>query len=120
MKPRLLCVDDRKAEHILYEVNLGDEYELLTAMNSAEARESIASHNDIDGILMDYQIKMENGIFLAGELKEEGFEKSILMVSREILSEDLLTLFKEEYGFFDFVLKEPEHYKPKLAEMLRA
>lgn len=118
MKPTVLCVDDDSKEHQEYLNLLGPLYNIVEAYNSRDAREMLKAMT-IDVILMDFQLGMENGVLVTGKLKEEGFTQPVLIVSRNHPGDKTAELARTEYGAYDFVIKDPEIYKPVLEAMIK-
>lgn len=117
MKPRILCVDDEPQEQERYHIELDSLYELVEASNKGSALKELRT-GTIDAVLMDFQLGMENGVIVTGEIREEGFTQPILICSRDFPGEKIVKLAKEDYGANDFVLKKPENYKLFLEEVL--
>lgn len=118
MKPTVLCVDDENIEHKEYLRELGQSYNVINAFDSKGAREKL-KRETIDAILMDFQLGFENGILVAGELKNEGFTQPILIVSKDYPETATVEIAKAEYGIYNFVIKDPKVYKPILGDMIK-
>lgn len=88
MKPllRILIIDDRPAEHVLYEDYLSDDsshtYRFLHAYTGAEAEEIVATQ-PIDCILLDYNLPDTNGLALLKKLATHRPMLAIVMLTGE-------------------------------------
>jgi CheY-like chemotaxis protein len=80
LKPRLLVVDDKRANQLALDALLSDEYRLLFADSGAAALEMARQHADIAVILLDIQMPVMDGYETAARLKQIESAKDIPIV----------------------------------------
>jgi len=92
----LLCVDDNQSSLNICKIILEDfGYKVLTASSAREGLEVFAS-NEIDAVILDYQMPEMNGELVAAEMKRTKPRVPILMLSGWVsLPESALLLVDE-------------------------
>lgn len=78
---RILIVDDSDGCRDLYSDWLADDHEIETAANGTIALDMIGTH--IDLVLMDRSMPGPNGLEVAAEMRDDGYENTIIIVSSQ-------------------------------------
>ena len=81
--PTVLCVDDNAGIRKLYEALLSEYgYEVLAANNGRHALHVFQSKaNEIDAVILDYEMPEMNGLELAARLKRRDPTLPVIMIS---------------------------------------
>ena len=79
MQKKVLIVDDEAPCRALYQRVLRDRYDLCTASNGQEALEKLASEKP-DGVLLNVEMPVMNGIELIAYMKEKEKLKNIPVI----------------------------------------
>ena len=117
-KPRLLLVDDKRANLIALEAVLGEGYDMLFAESGEEAIATLQKESDVDLILLDVQMPGLDGFETAQLIKriEPCVGIPIIFVTA-IFTEDPWIRKGYEVGGIDYFSKpfDPEILKLKVA-----
>ena len=117
-RPRILVVDDKRANLIALEAVLGADYELVFASSGAEALALVDARQDLALILMDVQMPDLDGFETAERIKrmERARDIPIIFVTA-IYTEDPYIRKGYEVGGIDYFSKpfDPEVLKMKVA-----
>lgn len=87
--PTVLIVDDNRPLADGFEKALQDECETHTAYTAAEARETLRDDVDIDVVLLDRHLPDAPGDKLLEEIRDDGYDCRVAMVSAYEQTEDL-------------------------------
>ncbi|MFC4450892.1 response regulator transcription factor [Halorussus aquaticus] len=86
-RPTVLIVDDNRPLADGFARALPEQYEVLTAYTGAQAREAL--HEDIDVVLLDRRLPDVSGDQLLEEIRENGYDCRVAVVSANERSGDL-------------------------------
>ena len=117
-KPKVLVVDDKRANLIALEAVLGDEYDVQFADSGPRAIELLRKDAHVDVVLMDVQMPVMDGFEAAAEIKklDDCRDIPIIFVSAVYTDHPYI---KKGYlsGGIDYFSKpfDPEILKMKLA-----
>jgi two-component system, OmpR family, phosphate regulon response regulator OmpR len=117
--PHVLVVDDDRRIRDLLSTHLGTHgYRVTRAASSAEARRALAGMA-YDALVLDVMMPGENGLSLARDLRDQGHETPMLMLSA--LSETRDRINGLQAGSDDYLVKpfEPEEFLLRLRSLLR-
>ena len=117
-KPRVLLVDDTRANALALEAVLGDEYQVFVASSGHEALSFLTKRHDMDIILMDVQMPGMDGFEAAAEVKKvRGCEDIPIVFVTAVYSEDPFIKRGYQAGGIDYFAKpfDPEILKLKVA-----
>jgi len=95
--PRLLVVDDEPDLVDLYEVTLGDDYEVLTAYGGREAVELVEADGRFDVALVDRRMPDVTGDEVLSRLHEQSPECRVAMVTAVEPDFDVVDMPFDEY-----------------------
>lgn len=88
MQPRkVLVVDDSKLMHKMYEVMLR-QYPLVYALDGRQALDRLQEHADVDLVLLDINMPNMNGLEFLAQLRSDGAELPVIIISTEGREED--------------------------------
>lgn len=93
MLKKILVVDDSALIHQMYRLVMGRyKCEIVDAMNGQEALDALASHDDVQLVLLDVNMPVMNGIqFMEKASKSEIVKKiPIIIISTEGKEEDTI------------------------------
>lgn len=62
MRKRILYVDDEKMNLLLFEANLKDKFEIVTAEGAIEALKIIEEKNNFEVVISDMKMPLMNGV----------------------------------------------------------
>lgn len=118
-RPKVLCVDDKRANLLALEATLGSEYSLLFAHSGQEAITLFENTpNAIDLILMDVQMPDMDGFETAKRIKRlPGGEDVPIIFVTAVFREDPFIKQGYEAGGIDYFTKpfDPDVLKMKIA-----
>ena len=117
-KPKVLAVDDKRANQLALDAVLGAECNLVFAFSGEEALELLAIQPDIDLILMDVQMPGMDGFEAAAHIKKmEGARDIPIIFVTAIYTEDPFIRKGYEVGGIDYFSKpfDPEILRMKVA-----
>ena len=97
-KDRILVVDDEPTILDLYTRYLEDNYEVMTAATGEEALEAVSAEPDV--ILLDRIMPGMSGEKVLSNLRDQGFDGRVAMVTAVKPETDVI-----ELGFDDYVVK---------------
>jgi CheY-like chemotaxis protein len=90
----LLCVDDDPRIRGFYEALLGSHgYEVIVASSGRQALKVFHSNQEIDAVILDYEMPGMNGVELAAKLKLSNPTIPVIMISGYDLPHDEKTPF---------------------------
>ncbi len=88
VQPRkVLVVDDSKLMHKMYEVMLR-QYPLVYALDGRQALDRLQEHADVDLVLLDINMPNMNGLEFLAQLRSDGAELPVIIISTEGREED--------------------------------
>ena len=117
-KPKVLAVDDKRANQLALDAVLGADCNLVFAFSGEEALELLATQPDVDLILMDVQMPGMDGFEAAAHIKKmEGARDIPIIFVTAIYTEDPYIRKGYEVGGIDYFSKpfDPEILKMKVA-----
>ena len=105
---KFLVVDDSKLIHKMFNVMLR-QYEVIHAFNGREGLEVASQHPDLDGILLDINMPVMNGLEFLTAVKSDSTLSSIpvVIISTEGKEED--TIRAMEAGASAYIKKPFDH-----------
>ena len=117
LKPKVLAVDDKRANLIALEAVLGRDYDVILANSGEEAIAYLDQHPDVDVILMDLQMPKMDGFQAAAIIKARPRLRDIpLIFITAIYNEDPFVKRGYQAGAIDYFSKpfDPEILKLKV------
>lgn len=115
---KILVVDDSLDNQYLMKTFLVDKGAVAVAVGSGQEALYQAEQNNFDIILMDIQMPVKDGYETAKELRLKGFQKPIVALTANVLSEDKM---KSLHAGFDRHLTKPfdeDEFVRVLSELL--
>ena len=114
----ILIVEDEKVNREILEANLKSDYDLVTAVSGAEAKEKIRTEGDkIDIVLLDLNLPDVHGTDIIRQFKQEGILESVPVIvltsDREAEVESLTV------GAMDFIPKPYPRVEVMIARIKR-
>jgi DNA-binding response OmpR family regulator len=93
---RVLIVEDEQNLADLYEIWLGDQYDVRTAYSGETALERMADH-EADVVLLDRRMPGFSGDEVADRLDENGYDAQVVMVTAVVPSPGMAALPIDDY-----------------------
>lgn len=101
---RILVVDDSKTVHFFIKsLFVGTSYEVLNAMDGAEAVELVNNDSAIDVVLLDWEMPVKDGVTTLAEIRDNGNAVPIIMVTSKNDASNIIKAL--EKGANEYIMK---------------